>query len=50
MMSELTGVAVPILSQMERGERFPRLADLLKLERGYGPREHWYTLTLEPQR
>lgn len=48
-MSEITGVAVPILSQMERGERFPRFADLEGLERGYGPKDHWYRVMLEPQ-
>ena len=48
-MAELTGVAPPILSQLERGERFPRFRDLAGLERGYGPKESWYRLTLEPR-
>jgi transcriptional regulator with XRE-family HTH domain len=48
-MEEITGVAAPILSQIERGERYPRFGDIRKLERGYGPMEGWYTVRLEAQ-
>jgi transcriptional regulator with XRE-family HTH domain len=47
-MEELTGIAAPILSQLERGERLPRPRDLRGLERGYGPQEGWYAVMLEP--
>ena len=46
-MAELTGVPAPILSQLERGERYPRFADLEGLQRGYGSKETWYRVTLE---
>lgn len=48
-MEEITEVAAPVLSQIERGERFPRFRDLAGLERGYGPRESWYRVVLEPR-
>ena len=46
-MAEVTGIAAPILSQLERGERLPRPRDLEGLERGYGPPETWYVVKLE---
>ena len=46
-MEEVTGVKAPVLSQLERGERFPQPKDVAGLELGYGPRAGWYTLTIE---
>jgi transcriptional regulator with XRE-family HTH domain len=48
-MADVTGVHAGVLSQIERGERLPRPRDIEGLERGYGPQEGWYSLTLEAE-
>lgn len=47
-MQAITGVAAPLLSQLERGERYPRVKDLAGLEAGYGPQDGWYLVRLVP--
>lgn len=46
-MSEISGVSVSMLSQLERGGTFPRPQDLRGLERAYGDRHGWYEVVLE---
>lgn len=46
-LEALTGIAASILSQIERGERFPRPKDLEGLTVAYGEQRHWYEVVLE---
>lgn len=48
-MERITGIAAPILSELERGSRLPRPRDLEGLEEGYGPQHGWYVVMLEEE-
>ena len=43
-VQQATGINRGTLSQLERGERLPRPAQVAGLERAYGPRERWYAV------
>jgi transcriptional regulator with XRE-family HTH domain len=45
-LEQQTGLHRGTLSQLERGERLPRPADLDGLERAYGPRRRWYEVEI----
>ena len=45
-ISELTGIHRGSLSQIEHGERIPKLTQIDQLERGYGPQANWWRVRL----
>lgn len=47
-LETVTGLHRGTLSQLERGERLPRPADLAGLELGYGPSVGWYQVEILP--